>query len=218
MDAVKGVAYLRVSTEKQGSEGDGIDAQRAEVAAFAKQYGYEVTAEFVEVESGKRSDRPVLAEALKAAKKTGSTLLISRLDRLARNVHFVSGLMESKVEFRVCNLPVANALLLHVMSAVAQAESLAVSERTRAAMQAAKARGARFGAHRSDGYLIGGQTTRARAREAYDTLAPTIRELRTSGLSLSAIARRLNDSKSRTRNGKPWTPTQVSRVLSYSNV
>src|ERR1700712_439742 len=114
------VAYYRVSTQKQGTSGLGLEAQRASVLAHAKN-GI-ILAEFTEVESGKRVDRPKLAEALKLAKRHKATLIIAKLDRLARNVHFISGLLESKVEFIACDMPLANKLTIHIMAAMAEHE------------------------------------------------------------------------------------------------
>ena len=132
------VTYLRVSTERQGQSGLGLEAQRAAVAAHVLGRG-EVVAEFVEVESGKRSDRPELARALVEAKRAGAVLLIAKLDRLARNVAFIANLLESGVEVTAADMPEANRFLLHIMAAVAEQEGRAISERTRSALAAAKA-------------------------------------------------------------------------------
>jgi DNA invertase Pin-like site-specific DNA recombinase len=217
------VTYLRVSTQRQGQSGLGLDAQRGACKIFCQRHGYEIVQECVEVESGRKNDRPVLADALALCRERSATLLIARLDRLARNVHFISGLMDSDADFRACDLPEANRLLLHVMAAVGEAEARAISERTRVALSAARARGTLLGAEnplsrnlrQGDG-MRGGRTTQENAWSAYASLAPTIRQLRDSGLSLAAVAQRLNDSKKRTRTGKKWTAMQVSRVLRYS--
>ncbi|MGA7247867.1 MAG: recombinase family protein, partial [Candidatus Cybelea sp.] len=139
----KAVSYLRVSTQRQGASGLGVEAQRSAVEAFCRSHGYRIVEEFVEIESGRKSDRPVLRDALARAKSSHSTLVIAKLDRLARNVAFIANLMESGVEFRACDMPEANGLLLHVMAAVAEQEARAISERTRNALAAAKARGVR---------------------------------------------------------------------------
>ena len=139
------VVYLRVSTQRQGASGLGLEAQRAAVAAFVAQRGGQVLAERVEVESGKRADRPQLAEALAEAKRAGAVLLIAKLDRLARNVAFIAGLLEAGVEVQACDMPEANRFLLHVMAAVAEHEAAAISARTKAALAAAKARGVKLG-------------------------------------------------------------------------
>lgn len=135
---MKLVAYYRVSTDKQGKSGPGLEAQQAAVQNYARSVG-PITREFTEVESGKRSDRPVLAEALRYAKRTRATLVIAKLDRLARNVHFLSGLMESGVDFVACDNPNANKLTIHILAAVAEDEARRISERTKAALAAYKA-------------------------------------------------------------------------------
>ncbi len=143
--AQKAVAYLRVSTRKQGESGLGIDAQRAAVAALARERGWDLLGEHVEVESGARNDRPELAAALRCCRRGGARLVIARLDRLARDVEFIARLLKSDVEVTCCDLPGADRFVLHVMAAVAERERQVISERTRGAMQAAKARGRRFG-------------------------------------------------------------------------
>jgi DNA invertase Pin-like site-specific DNA recombinase len=144
--ATKVVAYYRVSTQRQGQSGLGLDGQRSAVEQFCRENRYDLLDEFTEVESGRKSDRPVLRKALARAKATKSVLVIAKLDRLARNVHFVSGLMEAGVEFTACDMPSANRLTLHIISAVGEAEAKAISDRTRTALQAAKARGTLLGA------------------------------------------------------------------------
>ena len=138
--AGKFVSYLRVSTDKQGLRGLGIAAQRQAVLEHLDGGKWQLVAEFVEQESGKRSDRPELAKAIATCKKLKATLVIARLDRLARNVAFISGLMERKVEFVACDMPNATPFMLHIYAAVAEQEARAISERTKAAMQAAKMR------------------------------------------------------------------------------
>ena len=143
--AKKYVAYYRVSTDRQGASGLGLEAQKAVVEAFAKQG--EILASFTEIESGKGSAyRPNLIAALDLCKSSGATLLIAKLDRLARNLKFVVDLMESKVEFICCDMPAANQLTIQILAAVAQNERDMISARTRAALQAAKVRGVKLGA------------------------------------------------------------------------
>jgi DNA invertase Pin-like site-specific DNA recombinase len=141
----KFVAYYRVSTDKQGKSGLGLDAQRKAVNDYLDGGDWELVAEFTEIESGKRSDRPELAKALAACKRRKATLVIARLDRLARNVHFISGLMETKVKFVACDMPEATPFMLHIYAAVAEQEARAISARTKVALQAAKQRGVRLG-------------------------------------------------------------------------
>ncbi len=135
------VAYLRVSTDKQGIRGLGIDAQQAAVTRFVGASRGRLLARYVEVESGKRAERPELQQALDHAKQARATLLIAKLDRLSRNVAFISRLLESGVDLLCCDMPQANRLTLHILAAVAEHERQAISERTKAALAAAKARG-----------------------------------------------------------------------------
>ena len=141
----KFIGYLRVSTEKQGQSGLGLDAQRKAIEDYLNGGKWELLAEYVEIESGKRSDRPELAKALAHSKATGATLVIAKLDRLSRNVAFISNLMESGVEFVAADMPMANRLTVHVLAAVAEHEREMISQRTSAALAAAKARGAKLG-------------------------------------------------------------------------
>ena len=142
------ISYIRVSTQKQGASGLGLEAQQKAVQDFISSTGNELVAEFVEVESGKKTDqkRPQLAAAMEACKKHKAVLVVAKLDRLARNVHFISGLMESKVQFIALDLPEANQLTLHVMAAFAEHEAKRISERTKAALAIAKSRGVALGA------------------------------------------------------------------------
>jgi DNA invertase Pin-like site-specific DNA recombinase len=218
------VAYLRVSTQRQGASGLGLDAQREAVAAYCKQHGCEVSREFQEIESGKNNDRKVLAEAMRFAKRTRSTLVIGKLDRLARNVHFISGLMESDVDFAACDLPQANRLLLHIMAAVAEAEAKAISDRTTAALKVSKSNGTKLGATNpksrnmttidmAAGRKLGVAAIKQKANAFHADVLPDLIELREDGLTLAEIADTMNDRNQFQRNGKPWSAVQVSRVL-----
>ena len=139
------VAYYRVSTRKQGESGLGLEAQQLCVGDFARYGQHAVIAAYQEIETGKRSDRPELARAIAHARRAKATLVIAKLDRLARNVHFLSGLMESRIEFVCCDNPHANRLTLHILAAVAEDEARRISERTKAALAAYKARGGKLG-------------------------------------------------------------------------
>src|SRR5437763_15286791 len=139
------IGYLRVSTKGQGESGLGLDAQRAAVESYAKQIGATLTATYTEVESGKLADRPELAKALAHARRSKGTLVVAKLDRLARNVAFLSALMDTKVPFVACDNPHANRLTVHILAAVAEAEAAAISQRTKAALTAYKARGGKLG-------------------------------------------------------------------------
>ncbi len=143
--ASKYIAYFRVSTERQGVSGLGLEAQQTSVNQYVARSGGELLAEYVEVESGRKSDRPQLTAAIAKAKKLGAILLIAKLDRLARRVHFISGLMETGVQFRAADMPNADRFMLHVYAAMAEEEARRISERTRNALQAAKARGVKLG-------------------------------------------------------------------------
>jgi DNA invertase Pin-like site-specific DNA recombinase len=216
------VSYLRVSTERsQGANGLGIDAQRATVADFCVRGGFTLAREYVEVESGRNNERTVLAKALAHARRIGATLLVAKLDRLSRSVRFIATVLDAGVEFRACDVPDASRLLLHILSAVAEAEAAAISQRTKSALKAARERGTLLGAENPACRNLGESTTRgrtagqaanrAKAIAASADVLPTITLLRQQGLSLRAIAERLNSEYPR-ENGS-WQPTQVKRVL-----
>lgn len=217
------ISYIRVSTQRQG-QGLGLEAQRAAVAAFCDSTQAELMAEYQDVEFGRQNDRQGLKKAIAHARRLKAVLLIAKLDRLARNVAFIANLMEIDVEFTACDLPSANRLLLHVMAAVAEAEAKAISERTIAALMAAKARGQKLGAtnprsrNLTDnamelGRKHGAIAMATIAKAFYSDVSPQIRQLKESGSSLNEIAKALNSSGSALRSGKPWNPTQVKRIL-----
>ncbi|WP_161883650.1 recombinase family protein [Deinococcus alpinitundrae] len=214
---MKAIAYYRVSRQKQAASGLGLEAQQANVAAFARTRGYEVIASFTEVETGtNKRQRPELASALEQAKREGAELMIAKLDRLARNVHFVSGLMESRVRFTAVDLPEVDSLTVHILAAVAEKEAKMISTRTKDALKAAKVRGVKLGnpenlTHKAR--LRGAQARRHQAFEAYRLVSGHIQLLRSQGLSLQKIATRLNAEGHRTVMGKHWQPTQVRNVL-----
>jgi DNA invertase Pin-like site-specific DNA recombinase len=218
----KFVAYYRVSTPRQGRSGLGLDAQRTAVREYLNGGDWRLIAEFVEVESGKRKDRPKLTEALNLCRVYGATLLIAKLDRLARNVAFVSALMEAGVDFEAVDFPQANRLTIHIVAAGAEHEARAISERTKAALAAAKARGTKLGGVRRNHRPFNARTGRlgpqamamkARARAA--DLGPTIAELQAAGAtSLRAIADGLNERGIPTARGVgQWQAAQVMRLL-----
>jgi DNA invertase Pin-like site-specific DNA recombinase len=213
------VSYLRVSTERQGKSGLGIDAQRQAIADYLNGGRWTVAAEFVETESGKHADRPQLKAALAACRKHRAKLVIAKLDRLSRNVAFIAAMMDSKVEFIACDFPEANRLTLHILAAVAEHERRLISERTKAALAAAKRRGMRLGGLRPGGGQIhryqqlGTQAATAKAQERLLDVAEDLRGLQAEGLSLNAMARRLNEQGIATARGGSWTATAVSRAL-----
>ena len=204
------VSYLRVSTQRQGQSGLGIDAQRAAVDGYLKSIGGTLLEEHIEVESGSKNCRPILVQSISQAKRLGATLVIAKLDRLARNVAFVSALMEAGVEFVAVDFPAANKLLIHIMAAVAEHERMLISQRTKAALAVAKSRGVRLGAN---GQRLAEQH-RAAALEFAVTLREPIRKAVEDGLStLQSIADRLNRDGLLTREGASWSPTGVRRIV-----
>ncbi len=211
------VAYFRVSTQKQGVNGLGMDAQRETVRQFLSNGG-ELVGEFVEVETGKGANalakRPQLAAALALCKKTGARLLIAKLDRLARNVHFVSGLMESKVKFIACDMPEANDLTIHVMAAFAEHEAKRISQRTKEGLAAAKARGVVLGAAGSENLRQNVSERRSVAFYAAQKLAPVLSGFKTQGMSQRKMVEALNDAGVKTARGGVWSLVQLQRVLS----
>lgn len=214
------VAYYRVSTDKQGRSGLGLEAQQEAVRQHLNGGQWTLAAEFTEVESGKDNGRPELQKALKAAKLYGAKLIIAKLDRLARNVAFVSNLMESGVEFVAVDFPQANRLTIHILAAVAEHEAAMISQRTKAALAAAKARGTKLGGNRGsiidDAARQASAATRAaRAKDRSSQLLPIIEDLKANGItSLNAIANELTARRIPTaRGGMSWTAMGVSRVL-----
>jgi DNA invertase Pin-like site-specific DNA recombinase len=212
----KYIAYLRVSTARQGQSGLGLEAQQSAVHGFVKQHGGAILQTFIEIESGKRSDRPELAKALAAAKKAKATLLIAKLDRLARNVAFVANLMEAGVDFVACDQPFANRLTVHILSAVAEDEARRISERTKAALAAAKARGVKLGSPRAKQTIAKARAARSSyARKANAGTQAVIADIKASGVaSLTGIAKALQARGIKTPGGSTdWRPVQVARLL-----
>jgi len=216
----RAVAYYRVSTKKQGDSGLGLEAQEAAVAAWIASTGSKLLAPpYVEIESGRKSDRPKLLEAIAHAKRAKATLVIAKLDRLSRNVAFLANLMESGVDFIACDNPHADKFQIHILVALAQKEAELISERTRAALAAAKARGTKLGTNNLTragtlrGAAAGSAAIQLAKESAYRELGPMIRRFRDEGCSLRTIAQRLNDAGEVTRGGCAWNAAQVRRVL-----
>jgi DNA invertase Pin-like site-specific DNA recombinase len=213
------IAYYRVSTPRQGRSGLGLEAQRQ--AVLDRLCGdTKLIAEYTEIESGGRNDRPRLAEALAACRVHRATLIIAKLDRLARNVAFVSNLLEAGVEFQAVDFPTANRLTIHIVAAFAEHEAQMISDRTRAALAAAKARGVRLGGFRNRAGtcndLAKARTARTdkAVRRASD-LRTTILEIQNNGAqSLCALASGLNQKGITAPRGGNWCSAQVKRVLS----
>ena len=209
------VAYYRVSTDRQGKSGLGLDAQKKAVADYLNGGPWMLIGEFTEIESGKRSDRPELEKALEACRRQKAKLVIAKLDRLSRNLAFIAVLMESSVEFVAVDNPHANKLTVHILAAVAQHEREMISERTRAALQAAKARGKRLGNPRlSEAAGRGTAAGKAAADQFAANTLPIIREIQAGGAtSHNAIAAKLNERRVKTARGGRWSHVQVGMIL-----
>ena len=218
------VAYLRQSTMKQAISGLGVEAQREIIEKFLGDK--KPIAEFVETESGKRTDRPKLAEALELCRKTKSTLIVAKLDRLSRNVAFTSKLLESDVEIKFCDFPEANRLILHIIASIAEYEAGLISQRTKQSLKAKKARGVRLGKPENlmnnlDRALE--NSKRAISKKAKDNpnnkrAVAMLKVLVEQDLSLSEMARRLNEEGFVTSQGKQFTAWQVSVLLKRYNI
>ncbi len=221
MAAGRFVSYLRVSTAKQGHSGLGLEAQRKAVADYLNGGQWQLVTEVVEIESGKRSDRPKLEEALRLCRLHNATLVIAKLDRLSRDAHFLLGLEKAGVDFVAADMPSANRLTVGIMAMVADEERRMISRRTKEALAAAKARGKKLGGNRGNlsgggtkGHVASLATRQAKARSRASDLAPVIEELKASGaVSLRQIAAGLNAKGIRTARGGEWSAMQVQRVM-----
>lgn len=221
----KFISYLRVSTTRQGISGLGLEAQRQAVTQYLNGGHWTLAQEVVEVESGKRNDRPAIAEALRLCRLHRATLIIAKLDRLARNVHFISSLMEAGVEFVACDFPQANRLTVHILAAVAEHEASMISARTKAALAAAKARGKNLGGLRgkpermkpmaSKGNAASTEARKLTASKRTADLLPVIEGLKSEGvLTLLGLAAKLNERGITAPRGGLWTAAQVARLKS----
>ncbi len=199
------IGYLRVSTQKQGASGLGLEAQQVAIETFCAARGLTLVASFTEVESGKNDDRPELARAIAKTRKAQGILVIAKLDRLARDVHFISGLMKTDVPFAACDAADDEPFILHLKASFAEEEARKISQRTKAALTAAKARGVKLGNPQNataKGRAKGARTMQERAEKANATILPQVLELKAQGLSIRAIAKRTDLS-----------PMTVSRLL-----
>jgi DNA invertase Pin-like site-specific DNA recombinase len=203
------IAYYRVSTDRQGKSGLGLEAQRAAVGRYLAGIGGILIAEHTEVETGRRNDRPELAKALAACRKHKARLVIAKLDRLSRNVAFIAALMDAGVEFVACDNPHATRLTLHILAAVAEHEREMISARTKAALQAAKARGVRLGRNAERLASANRATAVDRARQIEHVLA----ELNRSSMTTREIAAELTARGITTPRGGRWHPQTVRRVM-----
>jgi len=204
------IAYIRVSDQKQGRSGLGIEAQLAAVAQFAANFGFEIIDTYVEVETGKGADaldkRPQLATALEVARLTGATVVGAKLDRITRNVHFGSGLFgRTDIAFKIADMPHADNFQLNIMLAVAQLEAEMISNRTKAALQAAKERGTKLGSPTSPAIL------RDRSTAFAEGLRAIVMPMR--GQSSRAIAAALNDRGIKTPKGGSWSSVTALRLV-----
>lgn len=215
-------AYYRVSTDKQGRSGLGLEAQRAAVEQLCEARGWEIVSEFTEVESGKRSDRPQLNAALDHARLTGSKLVVAKLDRLSRDAAFTLQLRNSGVDFTCADNPDVNRLTIGLLAVINEDERERISERTKAALTAAKARGQRLGnpngaaALRRAGKGNGASVAaiKGNADEFAEGLRGTVDDIRSAGAtSLAAIASELNARHMRTPRGGRWHPSSVKNLM-----
>ena len=213
----KYVLYLRVSSQEQGKSGLGLEAQQRDIDLFLANYSdtpYEVLERFVEVQTGKDNERPLLNAAIALAKRKKAVLVVSKLDRLSRRVSFIASLMEDRgLEFRVAQMPHADKFQLHIYACLAEQERDFISQRTKAALAAAKARGIKLGApkHHLDQLL---QARKSKALTEARQVAGVIVPLRKQGQTLKQICSVLNTSGLKTARGNRFHPSLVSRMLS----
>lgn len=214
----KYVTYYRVSTQKQGQSGLGLDAQKTAVNTFLK--GITPIAEFTDIESGKSNNRPELQKALSKCISENGILLIAKLDRLSRNLTFISTLMDNKVRFICCDMPDANEMTIHIFASLAQWERKKISERTTGALQELKKRGVKLGNPQnltSKAQAAGAAAVSKKAAENPNNkqAAYVIKLLQSTGKSLTEIAKELNEAGYKTSQGKEFKPMQVSRLIKH---
>lgn len=215
------VSYLRVSTDRQGKSGLGIEAQRATIAQFAAANGYQIVAEYVEVETAKGTDaldrRPQLAAALAYARKNRCAVIVAKLDRLSRDVAFIAGLMAQRVPFIVSELGSdADPFMLHIYAALAEKERALIAARTKAALQAKKAAGAKLGnpTNLAEASKAGAASNMREADAFASNVLPVIERIKASGItSHRGIAAALNERRIETARGGEWTAVQVGRII-----
>ncbi len=215
------VGYYRVSTDRQGRSGLGLEAQRSAVANYLDGGNWTLLDTFTEVESGRRNDRPELAKALDLCRRRKATLVIAKLDRLARNVAFIANLMDADVDVVAVDMPQANRFTLHIMAAMAEHEAALVSQRTRAALKAAKARGRKLGwsipsrrKEQAQASLKGVAGNRAKGDRVAANVLPVIRDIDRAGVTtLQGIADALNARGIRTARQRRWYASTVRKLL-----
>lgn len=209
------VIYTRVSTAEQGKSGLGLEAQHRDIRIFLDTFSetpFEVVGEFCDVLSGSQDDRPELMKALDLAKRTGAELLVSKLDRLSRDVEFIAGTMK-RASIRVATMPNADPFQMHIYAALAEKERKFIGERTKAALAAAKARGVKLGGHRAGSLDKRIETLRQIADADAERVISFIRPLRDAGGTLRQIAEALHKAGLETPRGGRWTAMQVKRTL-----
>lgn len=219
------LAYYRVSTQKQGKSGLGLEAQKSAVEGFVKGEQGTILKAYTEVETGKSATRPQLTQAIAHARMAKATLLIAKMDRLARNVAFLSSLMESGVDFKAVDNPCADKFTVHILACVAEKEARDISARTIAALNAYKARGGLLGSSRPEcknnlnevaadkGRKLAAVARHEKAQRAYADLLPTMQAMRSEGLTYRAIAAKLNEQGFTSQRGNPFSHVQVRLVL-----
>lgn len=218
---MKTINYYRVSTNRQAASGLGLEAQRREVEDFCRSRGAEVIAEFTEAESGKNSARPQLRAAMDLAKITGATLVVAKVDRLARNAAFLNTILDSSLKVAFADMPDADRMVIGIMAQLAQWEAEQISKRTKAALQASKERGKKLGGDRGNlpsasaqGRVESARVRKAKAAERVALVGPYVARARDEGhKTLAAIAAYLNDKHINAPRGGQWQAAQVARVL-----
>ena len=204
------IVYLRVSTERQQASGLGLEAQRESTSKFASTCKSDIIAEYIETESGAKNNRPQLAKALAHCRKTKATLLIARLDRLSRSLSFVAQLLDANVEIKCADMPEANRLLLQMLAVFSEHERQMIRARTKAALQAAKARGVELG---KNGKVLA-ELNKQEAANFAKTIIPHIEDAKANGCqSLRQICKYLNNMNIKTQTQGLWHPTSIKRIL-----
>jgi DNA invertase Pin-like site-specific DNA recombinase len=216
---MKFIAYYRVSTQKQGKSGLGLDAQKKMVADFASMNGGEIIAEYEEVESGKNDSRPELMKAMQHASLIGGRLLVGKLDRLSRDLHFILSLQKSRMDFVVADMPGCDSFTINIYGALAQREREMIASRTKAGLAAAKARGVKLGTNNLKPELVkeasakGAQVRRQKADDFAVKVRPVIDAMLAQGRSLRAVAVELDNLGVQTARGCKWTATAVKNAM-----
>ncbi len=206
----KFTAYYRVSTDRQGASGLGLEAQKEAVKNYIASCKGTLEIDFIEVETGKKNNREELNKAIEYCRRHKTTLLIAKLDRLSRNIHFITGLMESKIKFIACDNPYANELTHHLMAAFAEHERKMISERTTHALRAAKVRGVKLGTY---GKTLAKQN-KQKANQFALKLAPVVLDIRAQGVeTIRGICNELNKRNIRTSRDNPFYPATTHALL-----